>query len=204
MRVKKKYFMLSAYVKTARDNGEINPNELVEALEHYIALFKDMKKQYRAADRAKLLHDIIDIKIAKERAKDNSDTTRQITCRKNCAFCCYQNVDVTYDEAALLIDTYPIDWSAVELQAKNESPRSQRCVFLQSDNSCGVYENRPTSCRKYFVVSNPSDCNMDDASNSGLVEVCGINDAEIMASAIMTASDCDSMATMLLKVRNSK
>lgn len=32
------------------------------------------------------------------------------------------------------------------------------CVFLQPDNTCGVYAMRPVACRMHFVVSDPALC----------------------------------------------
>ncbi len=62
-------------------------------------------------------------------------------------------------------------------------------------------DNRPTSCRKYLVVSDPALCNIDDTKNTGDVEVLGLREPEVIASAIMTAADKGPMATMLLKAR---
>lgn len=115
--------------------------------------------------------------------------------------CCYQNVDVTFDEAAALLE-YVDDWNKVEAQLPGikQIPYHQRaCVFLK-DTACSVYEKRPASCRKYLVVGDPELCN-SEVHPSGGVEVVGIHDAEILSSAAFNAVDAGPMAEMLLKVK---
>ncbi len=194
---KKFKFVLSQYLEMVKRGGA-DQGKIAAAILEHVEKYRELKKVLRAPERAAFFYQVIDQIISKSMEQKNE---RQISCRKGCAFCCYQNVDISYDEACLLIDNVEIDWEAVEKQAANESNRSKRCVFLKEDNTCGIYEVRPISCRKYFVVSPPNDCNMDDPSNSGRVEVMGVNNAEFISSAIMTASDFGSMATMLLKVR---
>ncbi len=196
----KKMYVTSPYLKNARLTGQIDGQQLVQALEHYISIYRKLKKQFKAPDRARIFHRLID-ELTLEAAKNYPNDFAKIQCRKGCAFCCYQNVDVTFDEATLLIETVQIDWPAVEAQALFETNRSKRCVFLQEDNTCGVYENRPASCRKYLVVSAPSKCDLNNPENSGDVEVLGLRDPEVIASAAMNVSDSGPMATMLLKAR---
>ncbi len=50
-------------------------------------------------------------------------------------------------------------------------------------------------------MSDPALCNIDDTKNTGDVEVLGLREPEVIASAIMTAADKGPMATMLLKAR---
>lgn len=54
----------------------------------------------------------------------------------------------------------------------------RRCVFLGPENDCLVYENRPTTCRKYFVASDPGVC----AEPDGRPLILGDLDIELMAS----------------------
>ncbi len=133
--VHKKMYCTSQFLKNARAAGEIDGTQLMQALEHYIAQYQKLKKQFKAADRARIIHRMIDEFI---KDKSGHEHFAKVKCKKGCAFCCYQNVDITFDEAMLLVETVSIDWPAVEAQSLIEDNRSKRCVFLQSDNSCGV------------------------------------------------------------------
>lgn len=42
------------------------------------------------------------------------------------------------------------------------------CVFLEADGSCGIYENRPLSCRTLFAVSPAELCEIDYGTRSAL------------------------------------
>jgi ferredoxin len=84
----------------------------------------------------------------------------EITCKKGCAACCYQEVAVTAGEAkealvAAKKNGIAIDWDRAENQSKwgfeldnpalnLKMPIAQRkCVFLSDENTCGIYESRP-------------------------------------------------------------
>jgi Fe-S-cluster containining protein len=94
----------------------------------------------------------------------------QPTCRKGCAHCCHLRADATEDEGFLLYEKAEelgVDWEKLEKQSKYGDAiefikgldiKDRRCVFLGDDNQCKIYEDRPLSCRSYYVVSDPKDC----------------------------------------------
>lgn len=62
------------------------------------------------------------------------------------------DVDIT-NEQDLAAYTEKNDALCALWWAENEP-----CVFLKEDNSCAVYDARPTACRGYYVVSDPELC----------------------------------------------
>ena len=141
--------------------------------------------------RAESLHQLID--LALEEAK-----TLPITCRSGCSGCCHFAVEITRDEAELLVELLTsgveIDIGKLERQAKREptSPEWQvhwsnesRCVFLGSDSRCRIYEHRPAACRKLLVTTPAALC----TSASTEVEPVNALAAEIIVSAAMSLGD---------------
>lgn len=190
---------LSPYLKDMRDRGVVTSTSLYKSLEKQIDIYKELKRKFKAAERANLIHKLLDAMIEWTLAKHPQETT----CRKGCAYCCYMNVDVTWDEAQLLLETKEPDWSRATTQLAghdNIKYDERACVYLNDDRSCGVYDQRPMACRKYLVISDPELCNIE-TNPKGDVLVVGINQVEILTSGMMTAaSDSGSMAEMLLKV----
>jgi Fe-S-cluster containining protein len=138
--------------------------------------------------------------------KSANPEKKNITCKRGCNFCCHIAVNITADEAKVIVmyaeDMHvSIDKEYLEGQ-QNVVPAEQAltpyaaCVFLKK-GECSIYPVRPMNCRKYFVVTPPKQC---DAS----VHVSGVAvffnlDAEILASAILSEVPYGLMATMLLK-----
>jgi Fe-S-cluster containining protein len=92
-------------------------------------------------------------------------------CRKGCAHCCHIEVAATDDEADLVYLTAKkkgivLDRERLQTQAgwddkgyeKNFFSGKGRCVLLSEDGTCGVYDNRPATCRAYFVGTPPEQC----------------------------------------------
>lgn len=140
--------------------------------------------------RAKLVHRKVDIEI--EKAKVNG---LNASCRMGCYACCINaQVHCTEDEADLIagkvnrgevrLDADAMKRmdalaAATDIEAWRALPAElRRCPFLVM-RSCSIYEDRPFSCRKYFVASNPLDCE----SPQGTSIVISINAAEIVGSA---------------------
>src|SRR6185369_16712707 len=94
-----------------------------------------------------------------------------VSCAKGCCGCCHYEIEVTTDEAALLADAVQagcaVDRERLNVQAARE-PRSpkwfefwspdNRCVFLDANGSCRIYDYRPASCRKHLVTTPPEAC----------------------------------------------
>jgi hypothetical protein len=86
-------------------------------------------------------------------------------------------VEITSDDAAVLklvVDEgRVIDRERLAIQAARErkSPewrkfwsKENRCVFLGEDGACGIYEDRPSVCRKHVVTTPASACTTDGAA----------------------------------------
>ena len=134
----------------------------------------------------------------------------EIKCIKGCSFCCYINVSVTELEAKLLVKTWLAKGRTFNIKqlkrqaplSDSERPRSKcaACPFLLRDGTCGVYEARPTHCRKYWVVDTraPKQCEVGKKLKD--VHVFADPDTEIIASTILNIGHkSGSMAKMLLQ-----
>ena len=158
------------------------------------------------AQTARRLHEAADMRIEEA---SQTELAQQITCRKGCAHCCHINVSVTPEEADLLLEVglakgLSIDPKRLlkQIHWKDEDwlqqPRADaRCVFLGDDNTCQVYEDRPLSCRKYFVVTEPELCNIEKHPGE---KVGSWADAEleIIVTAVWTFYGVDTLPRQLM------
>lgn len=171
------------------------PQKLQIKIMRNITLWTDRLKKIKGKKRAKYFYREID-KAVSEDTKSYSQVpgAKPITCKKGCSHCCYMNIDVFREEATLLagkIRSGEISYNEPEFDAqKNMScedfhgnPRP--CIFLKN-NTCSIYEHRPSTCRKYFVVSDPKKCLIGDTPI--LVAKPTLYNAEIIYSAMNRAS----------------
>lgn len=138
----------------------------------------------------------------------------KISCRKGCSFCCYVFVDINEGEAINILkyvekNNIVVDWERIECQSTSENKflndipfKSRRCGFLNSKNECSIYPARPISCRKYFVVSHPEDCNTENKTSHQTLNYV-VEKAEIVASAIVQTQNSGLMAKMLLEAKKN-
>lgn len=132
------------------------------------------------------------------------------SCHKGCGSCCHLEVQITADDASVLIDSlmdgYRIDLERLRklsLREKNDPAWKERvnshnrCVFLDASQSCGIYDYRPAVCRKLLVTSPVEDCSKEDGMPSPII----MPIAEIVMSAAVTinGSEFDSLPRMLQK-----
>lgn len=131
---------------------------------------------------------------------------KKISCTKGCSFCCHIFVAGSPIEAEILSKhVKPEHIPVLEKQAAHDNATypqlnytDRKCVFL-NNGECSVYSDRPTSCRKYFVVSDPDKCNtLKNPSVKVLIHL--DNNIEITAAALFAAQSCDSMAKQLLEI----
>lgn len=103
-----------------------------------------------------------------------------IACQKGCCHCCFFPVtcppQVTTDIASYLKE----EFSVVELNElkkemeqyiaalKPNQPRL-KCPFLNSENSCRIYERRPLSCRS-FTSSDSAQCKASLLDNRNITQ----------------------------------
>lgn len=154
------------------------------------------------------IHDALDAKVVEHRA--THPRASEIKCRRGCAHCCHVNVTITRPEAVLLHHAareagITLDRDKLERQARytvadwQQQPEADRaCIFLDPMGSCKVYEHRPDACRKYLVLSEPEQCDVNAHPKGQVLNFVSIK-AEIIASAAMVVFECGSMPAMLLK-----
>lgn len=189
----------------------MNPEQLThveEVLSFYVNQFTALKAtlEDNPLGLAAGLHEVLDRAIAEQRARGPIAAAR-IACRSGCSACCSQSVDVLPIEAALLYAyaddlDLTIDWARLARQRTAGrqqwallTPLDRRCVFLQDDETCGVYAHRPMSCRKYFVIDDPRQCEGTQAWRWTAPS------AEIIATAALTVFQSDHLPFALLAIR---
>jgi Fe-S-cluster containining protein len=133
-----------------------------------------------------------------------------LACSKGCSGCCHYEVEITSDDAAVLklvIDEgHMIDRERLAVQAARErkSPewrkfwsKENRCVFLGDDGACGIYEDRPSVCRKHVVTTPAAACTTDGAAVAPVQVLL----AEILLSAALSLEfvEFGSLAKMLTR-----
>ena len=180
--------------------------QVKSAIEHYVREYR-RAAQLAGDDKKSLAHSF---HIAMDKLiKESVDAVgSELSCKKGCAHCCYVNVDISEDEAALILYAIKekgiqLDIQKLEHQARAErwnqiAYKDRRCPLLGADNQCMIYEHRPMSCRKYYVRTPPEMCNSQKYP-AGDVGVLSINLAEAMASAIFSLIDSDRLSRMILK-----
>ncbi len=140
-------------------------------------------------ERAKFFHREVD--SALKSVIENNFVADKITCKKGCTHCCYTQVSVTQDEAemlaekiikksadvdnevksigSILSDGFDITKLYLQAQSLNSAEKwyrlefdKRRCVFLNAENFCSVYEDRPAVCRTNYVLSDSQKCSTED------------------------------------------
>lgn len=154
------------------------------------------------------LYDVID-SINKETFKPPKD---QPSCRKGCAHCCYIQVSAMEWEVITLLEYMKgkglefeeDDIQRLKYQAAIKDDKEyvisphRRCVFLDEDNTCQIYEARPSACRNYYVFSDPSDCDTFNPNASGRTLVNFNLDTITPILALMELSEMKPLAQHLL------
>jgi Fe-S-cluster containining protein len=170
--------------------NHVSQKTLVELCQKVYEHWKKMKEYPSGPDRAKFFQGVMS-QLITHHFEQRSDT--KVPCQKGCAHCCYQEVMILDDEAILYSKMIKsglvtINRDRLKSQAKLKDynewksvPQERRaCVFLNG-NECSIYEDRPLSCRKFFVQSSPESCS--DIHGTSLVLM--ILNAEIFLSAAL-------------------
>lgn len=142
-------------------------------------------------DRAEALHRMMD------RATATAHELRP-SCKLGCSGCCHFEVEITPDEASMLAECVKegVEVDKTRLDKQAERPRlspewgrffdsDNRCVFLNEDGACRVYERRPAACRRLLVTTPPEYCTTVDAP----VAPVGILLAELALNAAVDVSE---------------
>lgn len=193
---------ISQAVNDMIENGKLSKEDFIEEIRRQ-KKFRDEMRPVPAYERAAMSLRISDIMLEESMAQ----TDMKPTCRRGCSFCCYTEVDTTWDEADLLIASNEdkIDWDKLKSQVGGVAklPYAERaCVFLK-DGECSVYDFRPMACRKYMVLNDPDRCNSEKYPR-GDTKVLHSPSVEIFSAALKTIQDVEPMAEMLIKVKANR
>jgi Fe-S-cluster containining protein len=211
MRLENKKSMYSAGLKGRIEQlmkaGRVDQVEML--LDAFNDLYTKLSKTPAGAVRASFINKMIDDSVKRTKGFPAD----QVQCKKGCSLCCHIHVGISTDEAKLLAlrvkKDVPINRETAERQAKIKDPdawaklpnKDTKCVFLNDSGECRVYEDRPSACRSYFVLSDPKLCDKDiDADVTNVVSAA----AEIWATVGLNLEGCGSLPKMLLKELDSQ
>lgn len=152
------------------------------------AVVTTLGKIINPVERARFVHEMIDHEMVE--LYKNEAVQKLTACKKGCAACCHTQVSVTSDEADLLavrvMEGVALNWANLHKQKSAEdvfqdymkiSYDERRCVFLKDDQTCSVYEDRPSVCRTNAVV--------------GAKEQCDTSDGQMMTQQILNTYNAD-------------
>ena len=149
---------------------------------------------------------IKEVYIAIDKYFDNApeENKKGIQCKAGCTACCFIDVDISEDEAAIILNYcnengIEIDKEYLEKQAavgRKKYSELSRCVFLK-DDMCSVYPVRPIACRKHWVKTDPSLCDFSNNIVHRVGRYFDIN-TEILASALLNAENTGTFEKMML------
>lgn len=146
-----------------------------KGVEFYKKQFKEMPQGIsRAYSIQKYLDEVVQQEVM------SRPEGKRIACKQGCSHCCYLRVEITNDEADLLM-ALATDWSEedkehLRRQAKGDAYpgkeflakipfEDRRCPFLKN-NECSVYEHRPALCRTYFAADTNEGCKTESGKMS--------------------------------------
>lgn len=141
-------------------DAAINNENFFQVLAYLSEVILFMKKQSPVYNMM-LLYELIDI--------ENKDIEN--SCKKGCAHCCQQKINLITPEIQMIKDSVDIEQYKESLlkqsKFKNEEwDYNNNCVFLEN-NICTIYSSRPAVCRHHLVVTDPILClaNKEKAMN---------------------------------------
>jgi Predicted Fe-S-cluster oxidoreductase len=124
-------------------------------------------------ERAFKLHALVEEEIA-------AGANIEVSCTKGCSACCHMEVEVTSYEADVIAglvreghvvdraEGTTVDRERLRAQSSRslQDPawkqgmfnQTNRCVFLNSEGACSIYEKRPVMCRRHSVTSPAKNC----------------------------------------------
>jgi Fe-S-cluster containining protein len=179
-------------------------------ISYYSNQYETLRKENNAESVSSAIHGAVEDAI-KELISNEKEKTP--SCGKGCSFCCYLKTDISDDEAVLLTEYsreigFKIDYNYLEEQiVKTDEdflkiPYAKRkCVFLNEEGACSVYEHRPIACRKLIVVSNSEDCDTENKSGERVARLASV-EAESISVAVLNTRKSGGLAEMMIKAKN--
>lgn len=138
------------------------------------ALVDALKRLGDPVERARLVHQIVD--DYNVTVFDHPLVMQLMPCTLGCTACCYTQVSVTEDEARLLTlrikEGVDVDKDRLRIQMKagnddqaffNLSYENRKCIFLNNEGACKVYEDRPSVCRTNAVLGRSDQCDTSES-----------------------------------------
>jgi Fe-S-cluster containining protein len=178
--------------------------------------YKDAKEKYDGPSIAHHFHNRIDQHVDRM-IEGGKKEGKNVTCGNNCGFCCFQRVDITSDEALLLNGIaeergIKLDENVMEQQMACKDhkdhiklpPKIRKCMFLDENMSCKVYEYRPGSCRTVLVISDPKGCDTEENLGGQITRLNHISAEGELIATHMAADETGGMALMLNKYRKDE
>lgn len=174
---------------------------------HFV--LKKLNKNHLPEKRARYVHRLVD--ELNEYIFTNPKVKELSPCKSGCSACCHTQVSVTADEAELLAirvnEGVEInrDRLAIQMAAQNSTPawtaltyEERKCVFLDKDQRCSVYEDRPSVCRTNAVIGEASQCDTSEGVKPTRLVKTPEADLAIYAS-FLNASSGGTLPYMLAK-----
>ena len=147
-------------------------NELKDralAMELIQFILKRLNKTHDSVKRARYVHRMVD--ELNEYIFNDPQVKKLSPCTSGCSTCCHTQVSVNSEEADLLASLVNegaqinLDRLNIQMATKNSSAawyalsfEERKCVFLDSENKCSVYADRPSVCRTNAVLGEASQC----------------------------------------------
>ena len=154
------------------DNNQINM--VRESFAFYMEQYENLRLSNNAESVSSAIHDT----VSEAMNEGLKESEHKASCGRGCSFCCFQMVEISDDEATLILSYtkeigFEIDYETLKHQqhAKDDVEfgilplNLRRCVFLNKENECSIYEHRPSSCRKLAVMTPANLC--DTEKNKG-------------------------------------
>lgn len=192
----------------AQKTFDLLKNEML-AIEIVQLVLKKLGKLHDPVKRARFVHRLVDEAVS---LPFSSSTVKERSpCKKGCSACCHTQVSVTRDEAKLLAlkieEGLEIDLGRLLTQAgaKNTSSEyyalsfeQRKCVFLDGEGACRVYEDRPSVCRTNVVLGNADQCDTkEEIKPTRLVKT---HEADLVVYAdFLHSEDSGTLSYMLAK-----
>ena len=193
--------MLRDYLELQMEDPENRKtiDQVMKWMDNYIVQLKKLKTQNKT-ETIKQVYQAID-KFFLNAPEENK---QDIKCKAGCTACCFIDVEISGDEAEVIIDycvengieidkVYLTEQAAV---GRKSYTALSRCVFLKN-NLCSIYDVRPMACRKHWVKTDPVLC---DFSKNIINQVGGYFDlnTEILASALLNVDETGPFEQVLL------
>lgn len=175
---------------------QLKMNEFDLFIRETLTVFRDilvnLGRLPKGPERARAIYKMID-------AEYNAAPPTGVSCAASCSACCHFKKQITDDEADLLADLVKsgqaqIDLTQLqerieshELTQQDSEPKGtpQACLFLGADQRCTIYADRPSTCRKYHVISPKENCSSDEENVIPKIDLM----PELIVSAAMSLSD---------------